>query len=312
MGQAARDWIERGEALERLGVKSQTLYAYVSRGRIAARPDPENPRRSLYAAADVARLKGDTEAAAPISFAGVSGRGEASIESAVSVVARGRLFYRGHDAVKLAEKATLEETFRILTAADDNPFANVRPRLGVTAPGSARAKMIVVLSQHAAEDATAAGRDPGQLRREAASALSDMADTVAGPGPRSYLHQRLARGWRVPEKDGDLIRRALVLAADHEMDAAVLATRAAADAGAGPAAAALAGVMALTGPSISAPSMRRAAIPMRPWRGGSRRTASCPASATRPMRWAIRGRRRFWRLSPPRRTWPPWPRRAAP
>ncbi|WP_122466831.1 MULTISPECIES: citrate/2-methylcitrate synthase [Brevundimonas] len=253
MGQAARDWIERGEALERLGVKSQTLYAYVSRGRIAARPDPENPRRSLYAAADVARLKGDTEAAAPISFAGVSGRGEASIESAVSVVARGRLIYRGHDAMKLAEKATLEDAFRILMAADDNPFANLRPRLGVQVPGMARAKMIVVLSQHAAEDATATGRDAAQLRREAAGALSDMVDAVAGPGPRSYLHQRLARGWRVLEKDGDLIRRALVLAADHEMDAAVLATRAAADAGAGPAAAALAGVMALTGPSISAP-----------------------------------------------------------
>ena len=253
MGQAARDWIGRGEALERLGVKTQTLYAYVSRGRIAARPDPEDPRRSLYAAADVARLKGDGEAATPIAFAGVSGRGEAMIESAVSVVARGRLFYRGHDAVKLADGATLEESFRILTAADDNPFANLRPRLGVTVPGSARAKMIVVLSQHAAEDAAAAGRDLAQLRREAASALSDMADAVAGPGPRSYLHQRLARGWRVLEKDGDLIRRALVLAADHEMDAAVLATRAAADSGAGPAAAALAGIMALTGPSISAP-----------------------------------------------------------
>ena len=36
-------WIGRGEALARLGVKTQTLYAYVSRGRIAARPDPSDP-----------------------------------------------------------------------------------------------------------------------------------------------------------------------------------------------------------------------------------------------------------------------------
>ncbi|MBF0664211.1 MAG: hypothetical protein IR159_01475, partial [Brevundimonas sp.] len=43
--QAGR-WIGRGEALARLGVKAQTLYAYVSRGRIAARPDPDDPRRS--------------------------------------------------------------------------------------------------------------------------------------------------------------------------------------------------------------------------------------------------------------------------
>jgi hypothetical protein len=37
---ASERWIRRGEALARLGVKTQTLYAYVSRGRITARPDP--------------------------------------------------------------------------------------------------------------------------------------------------------------------------------------------------------------------------------------------------------------------------------
>jgi hypothetical protein len=42
-------WIARSEALNRLGVKAQTLYAYVSRGRIAARPDPTDSRKSLYA-----------------------------------------------------------------------------------------------------------------------------------------------------------------------------------------------------------------------------------------------------------------------
>ena len=41
-------WIEREPTLALLGVKSQTLYAYVSRKLIAARPDPDDPRRSLY------------------------------------------------------------------------------------------------------------------------------------------------------------------------------------------------------------------------------------------------------------------------
>jgi citrate synthase len=40
-------WIPRTEVLTLLGVKTQTLYAYVSRGRITARPDPADPRRSL-------------------------------------------------------------------------------------------------------------------------------------------------------------------------------------------------------------------------------------------------------------------------
>ena len=50
------DWIDRETALQRLGVRSQTLYAYVSRGRVDARPDPVDPRRSLYRAADIGAL----------------------------------------------------------------------------------------------------------------------------------------------------------------------------------------------------------------------------------------------------------------
>ncbi|RVC80593.1 DNA-binding protein, partial [Mesorhizobium sp. M4A.F.Ca.ET.022.05.2.1] len=33
------EWLTREEALERLKVRPQTLYAYVSRGRIGMRPD---------------------------------------------------------------------------------------------------------------------------------------------------------------------------------------------------------------------------------------------------------------------------------
>ncbi|NDC58702.1 MAG: DNA-binding protein, partial [Alphaproteobacteria bacterium] len=41
-------WLTAEEAIARLGVRAQTLYAYVSRGRLEARPDPADPRRSLY------------------------------------------------------------------------------------------------------------------------------------------------------------------------------------------------------------------------------------------------------------------------
>ena len=133
-------WIGRGEALGRLGVKAQTLYAYVSRGRIAARPDPDDPRRSLYAARDIARLSGDAagldEAPQPAAR-GAAGRGEAELYSSVSVVAGGRLLYRGLDAVQLAETATLEDAARVLWGARAaNPFAALRPRVGATPGGS--------------------------------------------------------------------------------------------------------------------------------------------------------------------------------
>ena len=50
------DWLSTKEALTRLRVRPQTLYAYVSRGRLRAEPDPVEPRRSRYRASDVAAL----------------------------------------------------------------------------------------------------------------------------------------------------------------------------------------------------------------------------------------------------------------
>ena len=38
------DWLDAAEAMRRLGVRAQTLYAYVSRGRIEARMDAAGPR----------------------------------------------------------------------------------------------------------------------------------------------------------------------------------------------------------------------------------------------------------------------------
>ena len=41
-------WLPAAEALALMQVRPQTLYAGVSRGRIRAKPDAADPRRSLY------------------------------------------------------------------------------------------------------------------------------------------------------------------------------------------------------------------------------------------------------------------------
>ena len=249
-GQAGRymteRWIARGEALARLGVKTQTLYAYVSRGRIAARPDPDDPRRSLYAAEDVARLT-EGEAPRPAPFARAASRGEAELRSSVSVTQDGRLFYRGLDAVQLSDQATLETAARLLWDARDNPFAAVRPRVDAVGGGQPRHRLFAVLARRAVEEGSSRGQDAGALRATAAAVLNEAVDAVAGAGPRLHFHQRLARGWKTPERDHDLIRRALVLGADAPFGEAVTATRAAASGGAPLAGAALAGLTTLAG-----------------------------------------------------------------
>lgn len=251
--QAAGDdrWIGRGEALARLGVKAQTLYAYVSRGRIAARPDPDDSRKSLYALTDIARLTGEAPPDTPslaMPAQGAAARGEAELRSTLSVVAGGRLFYRGLDAIQLAETTTLEDVARRLwDARAANPFAEVRPRVGAMPGASPRARLFAALARRAEEDADPKPRTAEALKVECARVLDEAFDAAAGPGPRLFLHQRLGRTWKTPERDAHLIRRALVLSADHEMNAAVLTTRAAAAGHASPAAAALAGLATLAG-----------------------------------------------------------------
>ena len=90
---------------------------------------------------------------------------------------------------------------------------------------------------------------------EAARLLDLMSAAIAGREgllPREdedgAIHARLARAWRAPHAQWDVIRRALVLLADHELNASTFAARVAASTGASLAASVLAGLSALSGP----------------------------------------------------------------
>lgn len=251
---AGQGWIGRTEALRRLGVKTQTLYAYVSRGRIAARPDPSDPRRSLYAESDIERLEsGDRSTPPPDPGRGAAGRGEAEIFSNLSTRIDGRLCYAGMNVAQLSAQATLEDVARRLWGLKTvQPLMGLKPRVDAVTGASIRLRTHLCLARRAAEDSPTVGRDPDSLRAEAADILNEVIDAAAGSGPRLLFHQRLARGWKLIERDADLVRRALVLCADDPATPPLLAARATAQAGAPLAGAALAGLTALEGSSIMA------------------------------------------------------------
>ena len=87
------EWLTRDAALVTLGIRAQTLYAYVSRGRIGVRPDPEDPRRSLYRADDVATLGARQARGRKTSDIAASALqwGEPAIATAISTVRHGVL-----------------------------------------------------------------------------------------------------------------------------------------------------------------------------------------------------------------------------
>jgi citrate synthase len=121
-------WLTAEEATACLGVSRQTLYAYVSRSRIGVTVAPDDPRRSLYDAADVRRLAERNRsgrsrravAASTISW------GEPILVSAVTRIEGGRLEYRGHDAIALSETATLEDVAALFWQVDCLPRSRSR------------------------------------------------------------------------------------------------------------------------------------------------------------------------------------------
>jgi citrate synthase len=251
-------WLTAEEATTRLGVSRQTLYAYVSRSRIGAVAAPDDSRRSLYDAADVRRLAERNRsgrsrravAASTISW------GEPILASAITRIESGRLEYRGQDAIALSATATLEQVAALLWQVDTLP--QQRSRAAARAWPAARAsagvaeRCIVAVAELAM-----AGRWTGRVHSvlpDAVRILDRMAWAACGapgssvqPSPQP-LHERLATVWRVGPKAADLIRRALVLTADHELNASTYAMRVVASTRAPLGACVLAGLAALVGP----------------------------------------------------------------
>jgi citrate synthase len=239
-------WLTAEEALAELGTKPQTLYANVSRGRIHSKADPSDPRRSLYQESDVKRLaerhtgrrKSETVAAEAIRW------GDPVLTSSISTIAAGRLLYRGQDAAELSAHATLEDTALLLWNAES--FACVPASALEPVSPSIRAALLALAGRVSA-DLPSLGRARPALQMEACSVLSTVADALA-PGPADHpLHDRLSACWGRPEA-AECLRRALVVLADHELNASTFAVRVTVSTGAALSAAVLSGLATLTGP----------------------------------------------------------------
>lgn len=241
------DWIGIENALGELSVQKQTLYAYVSRGLLRAKADEGDPRRSLYSASDIRKLKGRRRGARRRSevAAGAIAWGEPVLESAISTVRDGQLIVRGRSIEQLAGQLTLEAMARLLWKADEAP-APVASRKSAGATPKARA--FAMLARRAGEDAPSLGRSPSALRADAWSILFEFADALTGEQGKSVLHERLAKAWKVNAAGAQIVRRALILMADHELNPSTFAVRIAASTGAPLAACALAGLSTLAGP----------------------------------------------------------------
>jgi len=241
-------WLERDAALHKLSVKAQTLYAYVSRGQVTARTHPNDPRASLYSEADIDRLvkrRRRGRSRSEIASAAIAW-GDPVMETAITTVRNGRLVYRGQDAIQFAETATVEDTAALLWSCEQLTPASAQSLDLQGETGKARAFQF--LAVRASQDPINIPTLSNDIARIGADLLLGFAAAIAGVPGRGLFHQRLARLWNLDPNGADLLRRTLVLVADHELNPSSFAARVTASTGSSLAASALSGYATLSGP----------------------------------------------------------------
>src|SRR6478735_1637517 len=245
-GRAA--WLNARQASELLGVKLSTLYAYASRGLLESVPG-ERAHARLYSKEDVERLRTRHLARSghgPVA-AGALRFGEPVLETGISDVREEGPRYRGRAAVELCRSGVSFERVAELLWTGHLP-ERAGPRAELTfdaaqlwplfAGRASLPKMALMLAALALADRDRhTASDAAEFAR-ARALFHCLAQAPSARAPRKPAAERVAgtllAALRVPKKPTliEHIDRALVLCAEHELNASAFAARIAASAGA--------------------------------------------------------------------------------
>ena len=278
MSERAPAWIPAVEASRLLGVTRTTLYAYVSRGYIRSQASPASPRERMYSRDDAERLRRRTdERRAPEKVAANALQwGMPILESSIAMIDGRTVYYRGMEAAMLARSHPLEEVAALIWTGRLEPLRAAAPAGRIAPPKDglpfvARAQSL--LAAAAACDPLAMDRRPATIAVIGSRILRLLARAATTSEVReATVDAALARGWGVAARGRDIVRAALVLCADHELNVSSFTARCVASAGSHPYAVVIAGLAALEGPrhggaSARVESMLESLRHIRPLRG---------------------------------------------
>jgi len=214
------------EACRRLGVHSQTLYAYVSRGLIRSEPGP-HPRRRLYSREDIELLiqRRDLRKHPRHVLARALEWGAPILDSSLTTITNGRCYYRGKPADALAEQWEFGSVVRwFWTGNPDSelPTQEQSPIPGEASPLERFQSRLPGWTHHS---------DP---TNEATALVTGLCATITGKIVHSVdpIPNLIGRRWRKQRpSDIRLIEQALILCVDHELNISSFTARCVASAG---------------------------------------------------------------------------------
>jgi len=217
--------LSASEAAEALGVSRDTLYAYVSRGLIRSEKSPGS-RARRYHAEDVWML---VERKAGRRDPGAAARqalhwGTPILESEISLISEGELFYRGWKVSELARGSTFEDVVALLWGEPGGVFPDAVPALppGLATVLRAAGRLPplegfqMALAAAAAHDPSAWDLAPDSVRGAGARILRLLAAQAVGGTPSRRPLAEVAVRPVVDRRDADrAIRLDVPRAAEH-------------------------------------------------------------------------------------------------
>lgn len=236
------EFLSAREAAELLGVRLETLYAYVSRGLLGSEKEEGGLRARRYRRDDVLALRRRGEVkrqpakVVEQALEGALDWGGPLLESAITSIVDGRFYYRGHDAVALARSESFEAVVSLVWGLSpeeaDSLFATAswpaeldtwRRRVGDLPPLEAAQALLPIL---ASQDPAAFDLRPATTLKAGARILLFLVAIAArGEKAGAGVVARLGRAWGVPAARLRLLEAALILCVDHELNVSAFTAR---------------------------------------------------------------------------------------
>lgn len=248
------------DAANRMGVKVETIYAYVSRGVLESHPGPGRARLFDSRAIETLARRGRPRQSSRSTSLNML------IETGVTSLAADGVRYRGLHNAELARTQSFEQVAHLLwLGALDPAHSPWRGGHHPTAPGLDLPNALRVIAAHALSRAPQEiGRSADEVAAVGRHLIATMTDSlprlssriphlvlpVGGPPIRSSIAGRLWGKLSVGAATPSLLaalNATLVLLADHELAASTLAVRVAASAHANPFAVVTTGLGVLSG-----------------------------------------------------------------
>jgi citrate synthase len=250
-------WLSAKEASNFLSVSRTTLYAYVSRGLVRSSASPGKSHLRRYAAEDLERLRGRRELRRDPARTAERALhwGMPVLESAITLIESDRLYYRGHDVCELARNRSIEEVAALLWTGGFAVDLFAATQLHVVAGGesaeglpfiSRAQSMLPLVAVHDSLAFDLRPRAVAQTGWRIVNLLTSVA--VESSDLEDSVEETLCKRW-IPRTAhaAEIVRAALILCADHELNVSSFTARCVASAKSNPYAVVVAGLAAMEG-----------------------------------------------------------------